>query len=61
TGASFADLWERAPNNDWLSDLVTGPTAAADYLAQIRPDLSQIVYSESASVADLLAALASQS
>jgi type VI secretion system ImpM family protein len=58
TGASFADLWERTPNNDWLSDLVAAPTTAADYLAQIRPDLSHIVYSESASVADLLTALA---
>lgn len=56
-GAGFADLWERAPSNDWLSDLVDGPSGSAGYLAQMRPDLAQIVYSESAVVADLLSAL----
>jgi type VI secretion system ImpM family protein len=58
SGAGFADLWERAPRNDWLSDLVEAPSTSAPYLAQIRPDLAQVVYSETAVVADMLGTLA---
>lgn len=51
---AFADLWERDPENDTLSNLLRAQYPEQDLLRQLRPDLSELLGREGATVQQLL-------
>ncbi len=55
--AAFADLWEPDPHSDTLSNLVRSSYPEDDLLRQLRPDVSELVGREGATIGELLALL----
>lgn len=57
SSGAFADLWEADPQSDNLSNLVRARYPREDLLRQLRPDLSELLGREGATVHELLASL----
>jgi type VI secretion system ImpM family protein len=54
---TFADIWEVAPANENLCNLLENEPTAAQFLGQSRPDLLQLIQSETTTVDQLLRAI----
>lgn len=54
SSSTFVDLWEPHPQNESLSDLVSGAIPSGDFLGTVRPDLTRLIDDDDATVQQFL-------